>query len=107
MFFLRSNKVNFAYSSFNLCFYLCLNRFGVLILEQKLDFAFPIVRRAFQLGELVSPQNSLKCEEKKKEEQIKNRSLNLYSTKIQRRHLYLQQYDFANSCATIFFYFYE
>lgn len=31
-------------------------------MEQKLDFAFPIVRRPFKLGELVSPQYGLKCE---------------------------------------------
>lgn len=40
--------------------YLCFNRFGVLVLEQKLDFAFPVIGRSFELRELVSPQNGLK-----------------------------------------------
>lgn len=39
--------------------YLGFNRLGVLILEQKLDFAFPVVGRSLQLGELVSPQHRL------------------------------------------------
>lgn len=39
--------------------YLGFDRLGVLILEQKLDFAFPVVGRSLQLGELVSPQHRL------------------------------------------------
>lgn len=41
------------------CVYLGFDRFGVLVLEQEFDLAFPVVGGTFELGELVSPQHHL------------------------------------------------
>lgn len=43
--------------------YLGLDRLGVLILEQELDFALAVIGRSLQLGELVSPQHGLECQD--------------------------------------------
>lgn len=56
---LTTGPVDLAYEAS----YLGLDGLGVLILEQKLDFALAVVGRSLQLGELVSPQHSLECQD--------------------------------------------